>query len=70
MEEVVKEVQRKARIRGADKGLVIEEAIRKYMKEVDHKKDCLGILDTYSGGKRVKIENTLAEMGRNRKTGR
>jgi len=37
----------------------------------------LGILDTYSGGKREKIENTLAEkfedaqvLGRNRKTGR
>ena len=37
LEEVVKEVQRKARIRGADKGLVIDEAIRKYMKEVDHR---------------------------------
>jgi len=38
LEEVVKEVQCKARIRGADKGLVIDEAIRKYMKEVDHKR--------------------------------
>lgn len=71
--DVVKEVQRNARVKGADKGLVIDEAIRKHMKEVDPKRNVWQVLDTYSGGKREQVENALGEkfeeaqvLGRNR----
>jgi len=77
LEDVVREIQRNARIRGADKALVIDEAIRKHLKAVDPKRNVWEVIDTYSGGKREKIENALGEkfdetqvLGRNRKIGR
>lgn len=59
--EAVKEVQRNARVQGAHKVQVVDEAIRKYIKDVDPKRNVWEILDTYSGGRREKIENALAE---------
>ena len=59
--EIVKEVQRNARTRGIDKVQVVDEAIRKHMKEVDPKRNVWEILDTYSGGRRVQVENALGE---------
>lgn len=52
LENAVKEVQRNALIKGADKVQVIDEAIGKYMKEVDTNRNVWEILDTYSVGKR------------------
>lgn len=59
--EAVKEVQRNALVQGAHKIQVVDEAIRKYIKDVDPKRNVWEILDTYSGGRREKIENALAE---------
>lgn len=59
--EAVKEVQRNARVQGAHKVQVVDEAIRKYIKDVDPKRNVWEIIDTYSGGRREKIENALAE---------
>lgn len=59
--EAVKEVQRNALVQGAHKVQVVDEAIRKHMKGVDPKRNVWEILDTYSGGRREKIENALGE---------
>ena len=59
--EAVKEVQRNARVQGAHKVQVVDEAIRKYIKDVDPKRNVWEILDTYSGGRREKIEDALGE---------
>lgn len=73
LENAVKEVQRNARVKGADKVQVVDQAIRKHMKEVDPNRNVWEILDTYSDGKREQIENALSKkfeqaqvLGRNR----
>lgn len=56
---MVRDVQRNAKIRGTDKVQVVDEAIRKHVKEVAPQRNAWQILDKYSGGKREQIENVL-----------
>lgn len=63
LQNIVKDVEQNARLtnnKKIDKIQIIDDAIRKHMKEVNPKNNVWETIDKYSGGKRIEIEKTLS----------